>query len=188
MHQASSQLVIRRAASADAPALATFAARAFEDTFAKDNTREDMQSYLAKAFGEPQQLREIEDPGGITLLAEDADRLIGFAQIRREPVPGSASDAVAVELRRFYIARAFHGQGLAQVLMHAAEHAASTLGARTLWLGVWERNLRAIAFYTKCGFVDVGSQEFVLGSDRQTDRVMTKAIHPADQRAGVSTS
>jgi ribosomal protein S18 acetylase RimI-like enzyme len=81
-----------------------------------------------------------------------------------------------VELRRFYVDRSYQGRGVAQVLMRAAEDAARQLGGRTFWLGVWERNLRAIAFYAKCGFVDTGTQVFVLGSDVQTDRVMAKPL------------
>jgi ribosomal protein S18 acetylase RimI-like enzyme len=60
--------------------------------------------------------------------------------------------------------------------MAAAIEAAEAAGARTLWLGVWERNPRAIAFYRKAGFVDVGSQLFVVGTDPQTDRLMERSL------------
>jgi ribosomal protein S18 acetylase RimI-like enzyme len=59
--------------------------------------------------------------------------------------------------------------------MRAVEQVARDLGGRTLWLGVWERNPRAIAFYTKCGFVDVGAHAFFFGTEEQSDRVMA---HP----------
>jgi ribosomal protein S18 acetylase RimI-like enzyme len=83
-----------------------------------------------------------------------------------------------VEIRRFYVDRPFHGRGIAQALMRAVEETARTLGGRTLWLGVWERNPRAIAFYSKCGFVDVGQHDFILGTEEQTDRVMARALSP----------
>jgi len=60
--------------------------------------------------------------------------------------------------------------------MHAVDGVARTLGGRTLWLGVWERNPRAIAFYTKCGLVDVGAHAFIFGTEEQTDRVMARAL------------
>jgi ribosomal protein S18 acetylase RimI-like enzyme len=60
--------------------------------------------------------------------------------------------------------------------MAAVLRAAVELGGVTLWLGVWERNPRAIAFYQKCGFRDVGSHDFWFGNDRQTDRVMVTAL------------
>jgi ribosomal protein S18 acetylase RimI-like enzyme len=59
--------------------------------------------------------------------------------------------------------------------MRAVDHSAVELGGRTLWLGVWERNPRAIAFYAKCGFVDVGEHAFIFGTEEQTDRVMARA-------------
>ena len=159
---------IRRAAAADAAALAAFARRIFDETFAAHNTREDMESYLSKAFGETQQRAEIRDPDWITLIAEKDGAIAGFAQIRLEPE--------SIEINRFYVDSAFHGKGIAQSLMAEAEQIAAARGSKRIWLGVWERNDRAIAFYRKCGFRDCGSQQFVLGTDVQTDRVMEKRL------------
>ena len=78
----------------------------------------------------------------------------------------------SMELWRFYVDKPFHGQGVAVSLMAAAKQRARERGATTLWLGVWERNARAQAFYRKQGFTKVGSQVFVVGSDPQTDHVM----------------
>lgn len=163
---------IRRANLDDAAALAEIAERTFRDTFAKDNTPEDLEAYVASAYGEALQRRELENPDGLALLGESDDgTLIAYMQMRRVRSPHGE-----VEIARFYVDRTFHGQGLAQQLMDAAVDAARGLGATTLWLGVWERNLRAIAFYAKCGFRDVGSQPFLVGSDLQTDRVMARVI------------
>ena len=81
-----------------------------------------------------------------------------------------------MELERFYVAREWHGLGLAQLLMTRVIAVASQAGAAALWLGVWERNARAIAFYRKFGFIDVGPMSFMLGSDLQTDRIMCRPI------------
>ena len=81
-----------------------------------------------------------------------------------------------MELKRFYIDRAWQGAGLAQALMRATLDAAIVSGARTLWLGVWEHNPRAIAFYRKFGFVEVGMHDFMLGRDRQTDLIMARPV------------
>jgi ribosomal protein S18 acetylase RimI-like enzyme len=156
----------------DAAALAEIAERTFRDTFAKDNTPEDLEAYVASAYGETLQRRELEDPDTLVLLGEAEDgTLIAYTQMRRVRSPHGE-----VEIARFYVDRTYHGQGLAQQLMNAAVDAARGLGGTTLWLGVWERNLRAIAFYAKCGFRDVGSQPFLVGSDLQTDRVMARVI------------
>lgn len=163
---------IRHATPSDAALLAELGARTFRDTFAAANRPEDLEVYLAGAYGEAQQRREIDDPNGVMLIAEIDGRAVGFAHLRRGEAPAGVSGAHAVEIVRFYVDRAFHGRGIAQTLMDAARAAARDLGADVLWLGVWEHNPRAIAFYEKCGFRDVGSQPFLLGSDLQTDRVM----------------
>ena len=81
-----------------------------------------------------------------------------------------------MELKRLYVARAWHGQGVAQALMDAALDTARARGAQTLWLGVWERNPRAVAFYAKYGFVRVGEHTFVLGGDAQTDWLFARPV------------
>jgi ribosomal protein S18 acetylase RimI-like enzyme len=167
---------LRRGTPADAAALAELAERTFRVTFAPDNRPEDLAAHLALAFGVPQQSRELADPAYITLLLEDEAGLVAFAQMRRKPAPPCVDGEPAIELYRFYIDHPFHGQGLAQRLMAAVRDTARELGVRVVWLGVWEHNPRAIRFYTKCGFRDVGSQIFVVGTDPQTDRVMMTEV------------
>jgi ribosomal protein S18 acetylase RimI-like enzyme len=167
---------IRPAQPRDATALASFAARTFRETFEADNTAENMALYLATNYGPERQGAEIDDPGIITLLAEDGRRLAGYAQLHEGPAPDSVAGAAPIEIRRFYVDRNWQGRGVAQALMMASLESAMKRGARTVWLAVWERNLRAQAFYRKCGFEDCGAQDFLLGRDRQTDRVMERAL------------
>lgn len=164
-------VTIRRAAVADALALSALAARTFAETFGADNTPEDLAAHLRSAYGVAQQSAEIADPDVITLLADAGDALVGFTQVRRAAAPACVTHARPIELHRFYLARAAHGRGVAAPLMRAARAAARELGGLHLWLGVWERNPRAVAFYVKSGFAKVGSHQFVVGSDRQTDWV-----------------
>jgi GNAT superfamily N-acetyltransferase len=168
---------IRNAVAADAATVAELAARTFADWFGADNRPEDMQAHLARYYGEAQQRSEIEDPGGITLLVENDGRAIAYAQVRRGLAPACVTGEAPIEIARFYVDRPFHGQGIARALMQKAIDAARSLGGATLWLGVWERNPRAIAFYEKCGFRDCGSHPFLVGSDLQTDRVMVQSIY-----------
>ena len=167
---------LRRGVPSDAAALAEFAARTFADTFAADNRPEDMEAHLAKAYGVPQQAQELADPNVISLLAFHEGSLIAYAQVRRNVPPACVTQAQPVELHRFYVDRSAHGSGIATTLMSAVHQAAPDLGGRYLWLGVWERNRRAIAFYSKEGFIDVGSHDFYVGPDRQTDRVLVAAV------------
>jgi len=156
--------MIRRAVPADAAPLAELAARTFHDAFARHNRAEDMEAYMSTAYGESVQRAELEDPDRITLVVEDGEALIAYAQLRMS-IP-------EIEIGRFYVDTPWHGRGVAQSLMNEIFDIARDLYATRIWLGVWERNTRAIAFYEKCGFRDCGSQPFLLGSDLQTDRVM----------------
>jgi len=165
-------MTIRRADAADAARLAEFAARTFAETFGAQNTTEDMAAHLASAYGIVQQGSEIANPQIVTLLLEEAAELAAYAQVRGNDAPIQPPLESAMELWRFYVDRPWHGRGLAAPLMHAAKQAAAALGGRQMWLSVWERNPRAIAFYTKSGFRIVGSKAFWVGSDRQTDHVM----------------
>lgn len=164
-------LNIRRATIGDAAELAKLGERTFRDTFAAQNDPDDLEDYLGKTYGEPQQRREIENPDLVTLLAEDDGALLAFAQLRR-----ASTEHGDVELVRLYVDHGHHGRGIAQALMNAAEETARALDGTVLWLGVWEHNPRAIAFYTKCGFRDVGSHPFLIGKDLQTDRIMSRVI------------
>ncbi|HZO18657.1 MAG TPA: GNAT family N-acetyltransferase [Gemmatimonadaceae bacterium] len=169
-------LVIRRASEADAGALAAFARRTFVETFGEQNTDENMAIHVARTFGDALQLAEIRDVSMVTLVGEVGGTMAGFAQVRRGSAPACVGSASPIEVLRFYVDRPFQGRGIAPALMRAALNVARELGGRTAWLGVWEQNPRAIAFYAKCGFVDVGSHTFVLGTETQTDRVMAQRL------------
>lgn len=176
-------ILIRRGVAADANALAAFAARTFAETFAHTTTPLDMAAHLASAYSEERQGAEIRDPDTITLIAEHDGTMAAFAQVRRADTPDCVTDEAVVELRRFYVDRPFQGRGVALPLMYAAEQAARELGGRRVWLSVFQQNERAIAFYTRGGFVRVGAQIFRVGGDPQTDYIMVKELaeeHRAD--------
>lgn len=167
---------IRRGVASDAPTLAAFAARTFAEAFGADNRPEDMQVHLATAYGVPQQTRELTNPDVVTLLAHQGETLVAYAQVRRQAPPPCVTHERPIELHRFYVDRPAQGSGVAQLLMSAAHQVARELGGKHLWLSVWERNPRAIAFYAKVGFVDVGSTYFYVGPDRQDDRVLVAEL------------
>ncbi len=169
-------ITIRQAVPDDATQLAELAARTFKDTFAATNSAEDMAAHLTKTYGPAQQRDEIVSSAMHTLLVEDDCAAIAYAQLRRGSPPDCVRASAAIELWRFYVDTPAIGRGVAQRLMAAVEETARGVGAQTLWLGVWEHNARAIAFYHKCGFHFVGSHIFVLGSDPQTDLIMQREL------------
>jgi len=170
------RVLVRRASAADAAALAAFGANAFRESFGADNTAEDMAAYLAASYGEQKQRAELANPDIATLIAEHDGAFVAFAQVRRSAAPACMTLPAPVEIWRFYVQREWHGTGLAQTVMAAALQAGAELGGSSVWLSVWERNARGIRFYEKSGFTDVGTKEFMVGADRQTDRVMARVI------------
>lgn len=163
---------IRRAVPQEAVLVAELAARTFIESYTADNDPEDVAAYVTTSFGAAEQERELRDPDTTTLVAEIDGALVAYAQLGRGPVPACVGGPSPLEIRRFYVARPWQGVGLAVGLMDAVRQAAEAAGAATLWLGVWERNARALAFYRRCGFHDVGVQPFQLGRDVQRDTVM----------------
>jgi ribosomal protein S18 acetylase RimI-like enzyme len=153
------------------------AAAFFVDSFGAANRPEDMDVYVTGAFSEARQRAELADVTNRVMLATTpGGDIAGYAHLRFGVVP--SGNAVpderrpAVEIARLYADRRWHGRGLGSRLMERSLASAREWCARTVWLGVWEENARAIAFYQKNGFVVIGEQQFMLGSDRQRDLVM----------------
>ncbi|MDP1571521.1 MAG: GNAT family N-acetyltransferase [Vicinamibacterales bacterium] len=170
-------VVIRRATVEDAAAVAALAEQTFRETFADGNNAADMDAHCMRAYSPAQQRLEIADPAIDTLVAEVAEGVLaGYAMVRGGGAAAAVQGPAPIELWRIYVDRVHHGRGVAQALMTACVEAARARGGLTLWLGVWEQNPRAQAFYRKLGFVDVGAHVFMLGDDRQTDRVMARAL------------
>ncbi|MEM7278218.1 MAG: GNAT family N-acetyltransferase [Pseudomonadota bacterium] len=170
-------VTIGEARADDAAQLADFAARSFRAAFAAENSEKHMREHIECTFSPELQAREIADTKVSSLLAFESEQLLAYAQVRRSSPPACVKVSSPIELHRFYVDKAAHGLGVAQQLMDSVVKDAQKRLAEHLWLGVWERNPRAIRFYEKCGFADVGSQTFCLGSDPQTDRVLLKKLN-----------
>lgn len=174
-HSEPPALTIERASAADAGDLARAAAALFQQAFGDANSPEDMAVYVSHAFSEDRQRNDLEDCRNLIWVAREPLRaaIVGYAHMRPGAPAGQRIEAQrSAEISRLYTDRAWHGRGLGAALMSACIGAARASGAGVLWLGVWEHNARAIAFYEKHGFKTIGEQEFMLGADRQRDLVM----------------
>ena len=170
------QVTIRRAISDDAKLLAELGARTFEQTFAADNTSEDMACYLALHFSVEQQTAELAHPASTFLIAEVNGQAVGYAKLHAAEPPKEIEGAKPIELVRLYVSQEWLGRGVGEALMRACLDEARNIGHETLWLGVWERNARAQAFYRKWDFSAVGEHIFQLGADMQRDILMERAL------------
>ena len=167
---------IRTARPGDAGRLAQLAETTFRDTFGAENTAQDMDLHCRVNYGEAIQAAEISRQDMLTLLAEAHGELAGFAQLRWGDAPDCVRGRTPGEIQRLYVARDWHGKGVAQALMQASLEAMRTRGSDVVWLGVWERNARASAFYRKSGFVETGDHVFAVGTDPQRDIVMARTV------------
>ena len=165
---------IRYANPSDAKNLAALAEETFRETFSSMNTAEDMNLHCKKSYSEAIQSAEISDSNVATLVCEDGGVLIAFAQLRWSQAPSCVFAKSPGEIQRLYVAKSWHGKGIAQDLMTTCIEEMEKRQSDVVWLGVWERNPRAIAFYKKIGFAEVGSHVFPLGTDPQRDIIMVR--------------
>ncbi len=170
--------VIRLATTEDARELAELAERTFRDAFGAMNTPADMDLHCRSAYGDAIQAAEIADPDRVTLVSEQGGRLTGYAQLRWGAAPSCVRAGAPGELLRLYVDKEWHGTGVAQRLMAECIAQMRAHGSDVVWLGVWERNPRAIAFYKKFGFVEVGEHVFPVGTDPQRDIIMVRPVEP----------
>jgi GNAT superfamily N-acetyltransferase len=172
-----SNVQIRIAATGDADLLSQLGARAFADTFAADNTPENMDAYLRASFSPEKQAAELAEPASLFLIAEIDHIPVGYARLRASDAPAEIKEPRPVEIERIYAVKDYIGKGIGSALMAACLDEAAARNYQTVWLGVWERNLRAIAFYQKWGFITVGAHVFQLGSETQSDLLMARPAH-----------
>jgi len=173
---------IRVAKLEDAPLLAQMGERTFRETFASDNTPQDLAEYLRKNFSPEIQSAELAQPGCLFLILEIDGAPAGYVRLQdlaTDPCLAESSEwngLHPMELVRIYLLQAWTGHRLGDVLMQASIDQVQILGVEVMWLGVWEHNERAIAFYKRWGFAPVSTHVFQLGQDLQTDYVMSRRI------------
>jgi ribosomal protein S18 acetylase RimI-like enzyme len=116
-------------------------------------------------------------------LSEFAIEWVGYTHVRLASLPDGITSShplgvgtTPMEIARFYVARKWHGQGVASAMLATVVSQAQTQGAPTLWLSVWQANARAIAFYQKSDFVSIGTGKFLMGEDLQDDFIMERAV------------
>jgi diamine N-acetyltransferase len=171
-----SPIVTRAARPDDAALLSEIGATTFTETFEAANTPEDFAAYMAAAFGEDIQRSELESGDTTVFFAERAGDVVGYVMLRERMPPASLALGDALEIARLYARKRALGSGVGAALMQRAIAEAAGRGKDAVWLGVWDRNERAIRFYESWGFHRSGTQPFLLGTDLQTDLVMVRRL------------
>jgi GNAT superfamily N-acetyltransferase len=148
----------------------------YTETFQPYNTDENMEAYLAEAYNLPQLEAEWREPHSAYFLAWVENVPAGFLRLRKNDEVAHELGTNTLELQRLYIQRQFHGKGVAAKLMETYLQVARARAVEWLWLGVWEKNFRAQAFYQKWGFRKFGEHVFQMGDDPQTDWLLCRKL------------
>ena len=169
-------LMIREATVDDAKLIADISHQTFYETFSAHNTKEDMDKFLNQQFTKGKLMLEVGAKENIFLLAYDGDNIAGYVKIRDERIPLSLGTVNALEIARIYAMKSQIGKGVGSLLMQSCIGIARQKNKDCLWLGVWEKNQRAIDFYTKWGFEKFDETDFLLGDDLQRDWLMKRKV------------
>lgn len=171
-----SDIKIRYAVREDAELIAEMSRISFYDAFAKDNTKEDMEIFMNEQFTKASLIKEVEEKDGIFLLAYLNNEPCGYARMRLTNKEQIMANENAIEIARIYAMQNAVGKGVGSALMQSCLDYAAHQQKTTIWLGVWEKNATAIAFYKRWGFEQFGEHSFLLGTDLQTDWLMKRNV------------
>lgn len=169
-------ITIRFAGIGDAELIADLSRETFYESFAEANTKENMDKFMELQFTREVLLKEVGAPDNFFLLAYDGADVVGYARVRLNNNPPSLGTNDAIEIARIYARKAAIGKGVGKALMQACIGIAITNKKKYAWLGVWEKNQRALSFYISWGFEKFAEHPFQLGDDIQTDWLMKKKI------------
>jgi ribosomal protein S18 acetylase RimI-like enzyme len=169
-------MLIRPALPADARDLAVLGTRLWRETYEGLIPSLKLEQYLAETFGPSQQAEELADPACRTLVLAEGSALLGYAWLRAKVPEVEVPFGNPLEVARFYLDQALHGTGAGRSLMQAVLTDAASAGHDGVWLQVWEENPRALRFYAKAGFTEVGKTVFLVGSLSYRDRLLVHRL------------
>ncbi len=169
-------LLIRHATAADVDVLCRLGATTFRETYRDISDPREVDEYADEHFTPAQVEAWLRRPEARTLLASMASVPVGYAHVCRAKVPDCVADRQAIQLSRLYLLASAQGRGVGSALMDAALVEIAALGGHTVWLGAYDRNVKALAFYASRGFARVGTHEFEFGGQIHADPVLTRAL------------
>lgn len=169
-------LNIRPVSPADLNDLVEISRTTFYQTFADVNTEEDMKEYLETNLSLAQLSKELADPSSLFFFAVEGSEICGYFKVNFEAAQTVSGQTNSLELERIYVSEKRQGKGAGRIMLEGALKIARDNDLNDLWLGVWERNPKAIRFYERNGFTIFGKHIFRLGNDDQTDLLMRRKV------------
>ena len=173
------EVTIRRATLKDAATLSALSKQTFFYTFTGTCTEADMEQFLEDYFNLDQVKSELRNENDFFFFAEIDGIPAGYIRMMEDYSNFELMKKwKALELKRIYVDKKFHGKGVAKDLINFVEAFARENKYEVVWLGVWEHNLRAKRFYEKNGFTDSGyMHNFPIGDTPQYDNWLWKVLN-----------
>lgn len=148
----------------------------FNETFKYENSPENMKAYLERAFSLKQLEEELSSTASQFFFVYLNSEVAGYLKVNTNDAQSEKMGEESLEIERIYIKKKFQKHGLGKYLLNQAMEIALKLNKKKIWLGVWEKNENAIAFYKKKEFVQTGVHSFYMGDEEQIDFIMTKTL------------
>lgn len=163
------QLHFQECTHADLNTLVEITRKTFVDAFEKDNDPEDFNTYIDKAFDKNNIEQQLGNPDSIFYFVYKDEVLSGYFKLNEHAAQTDIKSEESIELERIYVLQDFQGQKIGQWMLKEVVNLARSMQKEFLWLGVWEKNSRAIAFYENNGFSKFGKHPYYIGKDKQMD-------------------
>ncbi|MEH7155268.1 GNAT family N-acetyltransferase [Neobacillus drentensis] len=167
---------IKKCTLEDSRKLQEISYETFNETFKDQNLPENMNAYLERAFNLPQLEKELTNVSSYFFFIYYNNEVAGYVKVNTDEAQSEEMGDQTLEIERIYIKNQFQKHGLGKHLLNQALEVAMKENKKKIWLGVWEKNENAIAFYKKMGFVQTGAHSFYMGDEEQTDLIMTKTL------------
>lgn len=171
-----SSISIKKCSIKDLQILQKVSVETFTDTFKDQNTPENMKAYLDKAYASKKLENELLNTSSQFFFIYLNEELAGYLKVNTDDAQTEEMKNDSLEIERIYVRSKFQKQGLGKYLMNKAIELATESRKNVIWLGVWEKNQNAIAFYSKNGFVKTGAHSFYMGDEEQVDYILTKTL------------
>ncbi len=168
---------IRKETVSDVEAIQKLSIQTFKETFSAVNTPENLANYIKDSFSLEQLTAELNNENSQFYVAYSNAKAVGYLKINFGAAQTETISGNTLEIHRIYVLQTFHGKNIGQLLLDQAKKIAKHTNVDSIWLGVWEENLRALQFYIKNGFVAFDKHIFTLGNDKQTDLLMQLPIN-----------
>jgi ribosomal protein S18 acetylase RimI-like enzyme len=168
-------ITIEPALLSDALEIAEFSRRTFRESFADQNSFENMEKFM-RQFSTDTLAAEVSHEENTFFVARLEKEIMGYIKLTLAEKPAELAGLKNIEIARIYIDKKMKGQGIGNKLMQAGLDFAKMSGFEVVWLGVWEFNSAALKFYKKWGFERFSEHIFMLGDDPQTDWLLKRYV------------